>query len=84
MLTIIFIIIISMCLLPFSKIPKWRKEKKTRGNEKWLWPPVKSEQKALSWSRIEDVMVKLGRNQDSIYGGLLVKTLWQELSFFEI
>ena len=26
-------------------------------------------------SQIEDVVAKLGRNQDSIYGGLLVKTL---------
>ena len=26
-------------------------------------------------SRIEDVVVKLGRNQDGIYGGLLVKML---------
>lgn len=77
MLAIIFIIIISTCPLPSSKIPK-RREKKvktSRGNKDGFGLLLKVNRRIFHDSQKEDVVVKLGRNQDSICGSLLVKTL---------
>ena len=44
LLLLLFPCVFCLCLKFLSK----GKEKRQRGNEKWLWPPVKSEQKSLS------------------------------------